>query len=152
MEQVSQTVMDTADEMKTDKEKVDVMNHLIAELEYELASAQAREKVLVKIIEDTKDEVWMCLSHEHATRFSAALRLPQSDDTALHNLIVYERLDAVRNYQTMYENLMLPDLLKAERERCITAVKAADDCGCVVPCDCFSVGSAIYAIRALEDE
>ncbi len=57
----------------------------------ELAAAQAREKVLIKIIEDTKDEVWMCLSHEHATRFSAALRLPPADDTALRAALKAER-------------------------------------------------------------
>ena len=36
----------------------------------------------------------------------------------------------------------------AEREACLSAVQAADDCGCGVPCDCYSVGSAIYAIKA----
>jgi hypothetical protein len=42
--------------------------------------------------------------------------------------------------------------LAAERERCITAVRAADNCECGAPCDCFTVYTAIYAISALGDE
>lgn len=36
----------------------------------------------------------------------------------------------------------------AEREACIVAINAADDCDCGMPCDCFSSGSAVWAIKA----
>ena len=41
---------------------------------------------------------------------------------------------------------------KAGREDCIAAIKAADDCGCGVPCDCFGASSAISVIRMLSNE
>jgi hypothetical protein len=34
-----------------------------------------------------------------------------------------------------------------ERKACITAINAADDCDCGMPCDCFSSGSAVWAIK-----
>ena len=38
--------------------------------------------------------------------------------------------------------------VQVERQACIDAIKAADDCQCGVPYDCFGAGSAIAAIKA----
>ncbi len=43
----------------------------------------------------------MCLSQEHATRFSAALRLPLADDTALKAALKAERERHKKAFQKM---------------------------------------------------
>ena len=109
-----------------------------AELGRELAAAQAREKVRIEALTEIRR---ICVETRIDWLASEALRLP-ADDTALHNLIVHERYDAVRNYQTMYEKLMLPDLLKAERER-IASMILDIDTGAM---DAYQVSEAIRAL------
>lgn len=123
------------------------------ELERELAAAQAREKVAIDALRDCENQMSMadggcanCSSYPDGKvvlcKLHEALALP-TEDTALQNLIVYERLDAVRSYQTMYEKLMLPDLLKTERERVAKHFESRSYLG--------SGHQLAVEIRALED-
>lgn len=43
-------------------------------------------------------------------------------------------------------------LRNAVIDECIAAIRAADDCRCGVPCDCFGVGGAIAAVCSLRRE
>ena len=110
-----------------------------------LEAAQARERML----RDTLERL-ACLGNgdKHGNSVGNEIAIDAlaqpTDDTALQNLIVYERLDAVRSYQTMYEKLMLPDLLKTERERVAKHFESRSYLG--------SGHQLAIEIRALEDE
>ena len=76
----------------------------VVELKRELAASQAREKVL-------RDAVWVCMEHDklhhgtnHNTVRLAELALSQpTDDSALQDLILKERVDAISKYKSLGE-------------------------------------------------
>lgn len=105
----------------------------------ELASAQAHNKVLRSAIAKIKAHV----TGEASPNWSGG-------EATYRSRGYLADVCEVANQPT--DDTALRAALAAERKRCIAAVDAADDCGCGVPCDCYSVGTAIYAIKALGDQ